>query len=110
MAEREEREITSYIMATPIHGCVSLLLCLEVKLGWNSWKWELLKQRKQTVDDWKELPWIIWVRCLKKKKISAWYGTQREEEEEEEEAETVEGNEGKIHATHLNVFMGVFFF
>lgn len=33
MAEREEREITSYIMATPIHGCVSLLLCSEVKLG-----------------------------------------------------------------------------
>lgn len=90
MAERKEREITSYIMATPIHGCVSLLLCSEVKLGWDSWKWN-----EKTNG---------WIMSALLKKIS-WYETLKRRRGGGRGV-FVEGHDGKIHATHLNVLMG----
>lgn len=66
-------------MATPIHGCVSLPFCSEVKLGWNSWKWELLNlenmedpNNKEKINCW----WLkgtpsnnLTVCCSKKKSL-----------------------------------------
>ncbi len=87
MAQRKEREITSYIMATAIHECVCLRFSVRrVKLEWNSWKWELLNlenmedpNNKEKINCWwlKGTPLNNLTVCFWKKNLCLIWDTER---------------------------------